>query len=290
MIALALLKNRTVIARNASALLQNREQLSSNILADIEGQIKRSFPLTAATAATAVGDTLLELDALGCGLWNAATSIRHHGQNTCAEEVQQRGGKCEVVLLRVFAFFLLSVVQNVSSRRSSEPDQRIRNFRLAIQACRCCLKQGELEMACKVLEQCSEYISASEKADPFICVSDTDNSADFQTSFQSLSAEYYLLRVDYSRRSERLDLAEHFLSKAIDTGLNENGDLVEKAADLLSQIGRSIQRTRLSDVAAQWHEKALWLLETCDAQKLSQDAAELRLCITASLSKSRDLI
>jgi tetratricopeptide (TPR) repeat protein len=189
------------------------------------------------------------------------------------------------MLLRAFAFFLLDAAHNTSSRRTKDIDQSIRIFKIALKASRCSLDNNDLELAFKLLESCSKYISNWDEATPVIRVA-TDESKDEETLISRLTSEYYLYRTLHASKSGRPDLAEHFFLKANINGDAGHSSLAETAADLCYDIGRSQQHQKRMESALSWLERAYQCLNIGDAMSSSLENEDLRLAVVASFVES----
>jgi len=244
--------------------------------------VKRSLPLPPSTE---LAGEISAFDALGSQIWNAATNILRDLENAAGDgSRKQRPQTRLLVLLRVFGFFLIDAAHPTSIRRTKDHDQRVRTFKIALKACRFSLDHGEFELALKVLERCSEYASTADEHFPIVRISDAVHSddANHQLVLKQLVAEYYLLRLTYAWKTDRLDLADHFFTKLNLHELAGSVVLAEKAADLFHEAAKSVARKKLWDPAIKWCERAVSALDACEIEDLSHDAPELRLGITAT--------
>lgn len=233
------------------------------------------------SAATASG-----FDSIGTELWNSTTHIlrdveEHRQEAHARRDVPSR----TTVLLRVFAFHLLDAAYRASPKRTKDAEQRVRNFKLALKTCRTCLNDGELELSLKILEKCSEHVGAVENASPLVRLTDDEDDGGGATKMKELAAEFYLLRAMHAWKSGRLDVAAHVTIK-LDLPAAHATDLPEKAADLFYEIGKSLLKKADSAAAAEWLERALTALDAGDVERLSDDAADLRLSISARLGET----
>ena len=254
--------------------------MPSNTEDELVAFIKCSFSLPSSTV---LAGKLGILDSLGSELWNAATNVIRKDEDQQDAHTGRADNTRLAVSLRVFAFFLIDTASHASSRRTKDQDQRIRNFKIALKACRFCLDKGELELALKVLERCSELISAAEEDSPIVRLSNQTDDSDYRDSMKVLVSEFYLLRMTHAWKSDRLDLAEHFFNKLPGPQLAKSASLAEKAADLFGEAGKSLFKKELVEPAIKWLERALTALDACELERLSQDAGELRLTVTATL-------
>jgi hypothetical protein len=229
-----------------------------------------------------------DFDALGSSLWNAATKIIRGDELDDEGESNKTNSKGAGltrfgILLRAFAFFLLDAAHN-DSRRRKDASRTTRIFKIALKAVRCSLDNNESELATKILETCSRYVSAWDEATPIIQVAGGE-SEDESIITQRLTAEFHLLRmVDQASRS-RLDLAEHFFIKANVSGHNNGGqqDVVEMAAEFCYDIGRSLKQEKRLTNSLSWLERAYQLLQNDDQNAFpSVESEDLRLAVVAS--------
>ncbi|KAK0871741.1 sporulation-specific protein 22 [Friedmanniomyces endolithicus] len=269
-------------ASKVNRRLRDRGSLSESLEAEVNDAVKRSLPLQPSTE---VAGKSSALDALGSQIWNAATNILRNLENAEGNDRgKQRPQTRLLVLLRVFGFFLIDAAHHTSTRRTGDHDQRVRTFKIALKACRFSLDHGEFELALKVLERCSEYASTADEHFPIVRISDAVHSddANHQLVLKQLVAEYYLLRLTYAWKTDRLDLADHFFTKLNLHELAGSVVLAEKAADLFHEAAKSVARKKLWDPAIKWCERAVSALDACEIEDLSHDAPELRLGITAT--------
>ncbi|KAI6910939.1 SPO22-domain-containing protein [Hortaea werneckii] len=252
------------LAETAHRLLKDRITPSKSFEDELEETIKRAFPLPASTP---LGKAEA-LDLLGSQLWNAATnSLRE-------EEIQQDAGmkshdkSALVVRLRVFAFLLIDTASHTSTHREKGQGQLIRSFKIANKACRSCLARGQLELASKVFERCSEYVGKPEPDDQIVYLTQAaeKNESDDQRVFD---------RLKY--------VADHFFSKVSLDALTLSSGLAENAADSLHEAAKSAADIKNTDLAIKWCERAVAVLNNCEQEDLSLYAAELRLAIASTM-------
>lgn len=189
------------------------------------------------------------------------------------------------MLLRAFAFLLLDTAHNTSSRRSKDGEQTVRIFKIALKAARCSLDNNDLDLAFKLLESCSKYISAWDDATPVICVAGGEHS-DEELLVSHLASEFYLYRMVHASKTGRVDLAEHFFTKANVTSDATNSGLWETAADLCYEIGRSQQQQKRVESALLWLERAYQLINSDDTASSPLENEDLRLAVVASFVES----
>jgi tetratricopeptide (TPR) repeat protein len=261
--------------------LNDRSPFTTNTLSELEAFVKQPFP---SPNAIALARKSSEYEIQGSRLWNAATKIlRDH------DDGEDAGPKVDFhrlgMLLRAFAYLLLDAAHNTSSRRTKDSDQTIRIFKIALKASRCSLDTNELDIAFKLLESCSKYISAWDEATPVIRMA--DNECDDEGRMVSLlTSEFYLYRMVHASKTERIDLAEHFFTKANVTGGERHNELLETAADLCYEIGRSQQHQKHLESALSWLERAYQLINVEDMDASSVENEDLRLAIAASFVES----
>jgi tetratricopeptide (TPR) repeat protein len=257
--------------------LNERSPITTNTLSELEAFVKQPFP---SPNAVALARKSSEYNTQGSHLWNAATKIlRDHdnGEGSGPKVDSSRFG----VLLRAFAYFLLDVAHNTSSRRAKDSDQTVRIFKIALKASRCSLDNNDLDLAFKLLETCSKYISAWDEATPVIRVADSErNNEDILIS--RLTSEFYLYRMVHASKTGRLDLAEHFFVKSDIASRRRLEGLLETAADLCYEIGRSQQHQKRDESALSWLERAYQLINDDDADSSSLENEDLRLAVVAS--------
>lgn len=185
----------------------------------------------------------------------------------------------------MFAFSLIDTAFHGSSKYNKDADQRIRNFKISLKTSRFCLDKNELDFAHQVLQVCSDHVNAAENNSPLIRISDSHERSSYEDSWNTLVAEYYLLRVTHAWKSERLDTAELFFNNFSTASVTAISSLAETAADLYYEIGKSLYKKRTLEPANKWFERALASLDNCNAEGLSHNAGELRMSITAVLGK-----
>lgn len=181
---------------------------------------------------------------------------------------------------------MLDAAYNTSSRRAKDNDQTVRIFKIALKASRCSLDNNDLDLALRLLESCSKYISAWEEETPVIRMADSE-SADEDLLVSQLSSEFYLCRMIHASKTGRIDLADHFFTKAnIISDRRHKNCLLELAADLCYEIGRSQQHEKLVESALLWLERAYQLINGEDMESSSMENEDLRLAIAASFVES----
>lgn len=216
-------------------------------------------------------------------MWNAATKILRD-----QDDSDDSGPKVDLrrlgMQLRAFAYLLLDAAHNTSSRRTKDSDQTVRIFKIALKASRCSLDNNDLDLAFKLLESCSKYVSAWGEATPVIRMADSECDEGLLVS--QLTSEFYLCRMVHASKTGRIDLAEHFFTKANITGDGRHPELLETAADLCYEIGRSQQHQKLLESALSWLERAYQLINGEDIDSSSMENEDLRLAIAASFVDS----
>ncbi|RMZ17913.1 hypothetical protein D0860_00134 [Hortaea werneckii] len=270
------------LAETAHQLLKDRTTPSKSFEDEVEDAIKRAFPLPSSTPLAGKDEAL---DTLGIQLWNAATNFLRE------DEIQQDAGmeshdtSALVVRLRVFAFLLIDAARRAPAHHESSQSQLIRSFKIANKACRSCLANGQLELASKVFERCSEYVGKSEPDEQIVYLTQITerNENDDQRVFGRLKCEYYLLRVTHAWKGGRLDVADHFFSKVSPDALTLSSDLAENAADSLHEAAKSAADLKNTDLAIKWCERAVAALNHCEQEDLSPYASELRLAIATTM-------
>ena len=261
--------------------LNDRSPFTTNTLSELEAFVKQPFP---SPNAVALARKSFEYDTQGSRLWNAATKIlRDH------DDGNDSGPKVDLhrfgMLLRAFAYLLLDAAHNTSSRRTKDSDQTIRIFKIALKASRCSLDSNDLDLAFKLLESCSKYISAWDEATPVIRMADS-GCDDEGLLVSHLTSEFYLYRMVHASKTGRIDLAEHFFTKANMTGDGRHHELLETASGLCYEIGRSQQHQKLLENALSWLARACKLINGEDMDSSSMENEDLRLAIAASFVES----
>lgn len=189
-----------------------------------------------------------------------------------------------VTLLRVFAFFLLDTAQPATSKRFKDRDRFRRNFKIALKACRFCLDKNELDLARRILEVTSEYVSTSKKDSPLVRIADDSHGDDEQrNAFRMLELEFYLLQMTHAWKMGNFDAAEHHYKNIPMSELSMSSRLVETVADLYFEAGKSLAKQERNDAAIVWLERAISALDASSSDQQSQGAEELRLAVTSFL-------
>ncbi|KAI6837146.1 SPO22-domain-containing protein [Hortaea werneckii] len=235
------------LAETAHRLLNDRITPSKSFEDELEETIKRAFPLPTSTPLAGKAEAL---DLLGSQLWNAATNFLRE------EEIQQDAGMKShdtstlVVRLRVFAFLLIDTASHASAHREKSQ------------------ASGQLELASKVFERCSEYVGKPEPDDQIVYLTQIaeKNESDDQRVFD---------RLKY--------VADHFFSKVGPDALTLSSDLAENAADSLHEAAKSAADIKNTDLSIKWCERAVAALNNCEQEDLSLYAAELRLAIASTM-------
>lgn len=246
---------------------------------ELEAFIKQPFP---SNNAVALASKSSEFDVQGSALWNAATKIvRDLAQDDSNDASAQTIDLPRVgSLLRAFAFFMLDSAHNPSSRRTKDLEQRVRNFKIALKASRCCLESNAIEVALKILETCSKHVATWEDASPVMRMHNTEHDSE-EFNVSRMLTEYFLLRMLHASRSGRHDLANHFFLKA-DVRGNGQSRLSETAAELCYDIGRSQMQERNREHALSWLDRAHGLLDSDNSEFTLTENEDLRLAIVAA--------
>jgi hypothetical protein len=158
----------------------------------------------------------------------------------------------------------------------------IRLFKLAVKTARYCLNHAALEYALKVLERCSEYVSAFEArlAPPVIRV-DHQEQGDLTKVPQRLVAEFWLLRVLCCFKQNRPDIAQAHYAKIDENVLTENAEVTQMAAEICHQGGQHLARRGNLEDGARWLELSNTLLNGENAADLDPITEDLRLLVVA---------
>ncbi|KAK3696049.1 sporulation-specific protein 22 [Vermiconidia calcicola] len=270
------------LAKKILGILNDRQQLPSSVEGELDHAIKRSLPLQVSAS---LAGQLSALDSVGCDLWNAATKILREEQHEQDIHTKRNDNVRLMVLLRSFAFLLIDSAHRSTSKHSKDQDQRLRNFRVGLKSSRSCLDKDELELALKVLERCAEHVGNAEEASPLVRIATRDDNHSGSSEFDTLTAEYYLLRMMHAWKSQRPDLAEHFFSKFSGCRAANSATLQEKAAQSCYEIGKALSKNKVTESTIKWLERALSALDSCDIEQIGAEAAELRLAISAKFGE-----
>lgn len=269
-------------ASKTLAFLREKTAISESLGHDIDSRIKHSFPLQKTSS---LAERAPALDSLGTDLWNYSAQLIHddvftYDQRAKAPDMTQIG-----VLVRVFALLLLDTAHRSSARRSKDQDQQVRLLKVALRTSRLCLDKNALELSIKALEICSQNVTLTTDPPPFLRIAETPSASETQdeTELKILAAEYYLLRLMHAWKSSRLDLADHFFAKFEALKILNATDLSVKEADLCDEVAKSLLKTKQAQDAMKWFERAFSALGKCNDEDTTQDAAELKLCVGASL-------
>lgn len=263
--------------------MRERKTITADVLPNIEGLLKRTAALPSSSSVAAKAP---ELDLIGTGLWNGTTHLLRDAEEPEFEQHVRRDAPSRTtVLLRVLAFHLLDTAYHASQKRTKDAEQRMRNFKLALKTCRYCLENSELDLAMRILEICSAHVSTVEDASPLVRLTADGEDTSQTARLKELAVEFYLLRIMHGWKSGRLDVATHFISKLGMESVRST-NLPEKAADLFYEIGKSVLKQPDVIAATEWLERAWAMLGTCDVEYLSDDAADLRLSISAKLGET----
>ncbi|KAI7088587.1 SPO22-domain-containing protein [Hortaea werneckii] len=270
------------LADTAHRLLKDRTTPSKSFEDELEGTIKRAFSLPSSTPLAGKAEAF---DTLGIQLWNAATNFLREEEGQHDAGIESHDTSALVVRLRVFAFLLIDTARRASAHHKNSQSQLIRSFKIANKACQSCLAKGQLDLASKVFERCSEYVGKSEPDDQIVYLTQITerNENDDQSVFDRLKCEYYLLRVTHAWKGGRLDVADHFFSKLSPDALALSSDLAESAADSLHEAAKSAADLRNTDLAIKWCERAVAALNNGEHEDLSPYASELRLAIATTM-------
>ncbi|KAI7074342.1 hypothetical protein KC327_g5276 [Hortaea werneckii] len=270
------------LADTAHRLLKDRTTPSKSFEDELEGTLKRAFSLPSSTPLAGKAEAF---DTLGIQLWNAATNFLREEEGQHDAGIESHDTSALVVRLRVFAFLLIDTARRASAHHKNSQSQLIRSFKIANKACQSCLAKGQLDLASKVFERCSEYVGKSEPDDQIVYLTQITerNENDDQSVFDRLKCEYYLLRVTHAWKGGRLDVADHFFSKLSPDALALSSDLAESAADTLHEAAKSAADLRNTDLAIKWCERAVAALNNGEQEDLSPYAPELRLAIATTM-------
>lgn len=272
------------LAKRSISLLRSREKPPSTLNKDLRSQISKSFPLSTTTKNAG---KLIEIDALGCDLWNATTNLlREDSLPQEAEERRQDSAAGPVCALRVFAFHLLDAAQASDAKHRMAEDRSRRNVKIGLKACRYCLDNAELELASKILERCADNVHEAEAKSPLVHTKDFDNEEEYEeTELRSLVSQFYILRMAHAFKSDRLDLAEHFFDKFSASSGRGIGRVAETCGQTCLDAGLLLTKHDSTEAATKWLSRALVVLNECDVEQLSDDAVELRVAVSSSLGE-----
>lgn len=236
-------------------------------------------------ASPSLTDKAATFDTLGTQIWNAATNLIREDEDESDPRMKRKGITALATTLRVFAFLLIDTAHQSLSKHSKDGERQLRVLKTGLKTARFCLNKNSLELALKVLERCSDYVTAAEEAEPILHLAQDLNStsADLQTSIKHLVTEYYLLRTTYAWRSSRFDVAAYFGAKISNEDPTLCADLAEKAADLFHEAGKSFTSQNMTEQAIAWCERAIKALDAHNLEELSPHAVDLRFSVTATL-------
>lgn len=157
------------------------------LAADLQAQI-HVLPLSASSTLKAKRS---ELDVLGVELWNLATRLRrdedtnNSGRDT--ENLKQRNRA--LGLLRAFSFLLLDSA-GTHAVKGRDRKNCVRLMKVALKAAKCCIENGVLSDATKVLERAAEYQEVLGEGE-----GEGEKSEDAEAELgERLRVEYFVLR------------------------------------------------------------------------------------------------
>lgn len=249
---------------------------------ELESLVKTTFPTLAKTTSTAI---LSNLESRGCEIWNASTNIIRDADSHEDAQAEAEQSERTAVLLRFFAFTLLDFAYQSSSKRQKDQDKLIRNLKVGVKACKSCLDKGELDLASETIQKCGYYVAAASGGSPLVNLIDKSDKDHGRSIVEDLASEIRLLRMTHAWKTERLDLADHFYHDFTSSQYRRSAPLIESAAEVLHEIGRSLLKNKLEEPAMKWLQRVLAMLDSCDVTQLSQDAFDVRLAASASLGE-----
>ncbi|EME48399.1 hypothetical protein DOTSEDRAFT_119511 [Dothistroma septosporum NZE10] len=267
-------------ATKLQQVLHSRGTVPANLQAEVERHVRQ---VSGAVINTSLGGRGKTLDSLGTELWNASANITNDEQFESDARCQSIASTRLIALLRLFALFLVNTAQSASARRSRDPGQKIRVFKIALRAAKLCLDKLQLDLAVISLELCSQFVD--DKADPQPLLPLPENvheDVDHESIIKTLASEYHLLRLLHVWRSNRLDMAELFYPKIQLFGSSEADGIIVKAADLFYDIAKSLSDKDRMEHALKWFDRAFAALDASDDDSISTEASDLRLSIGIS--------
>lgn len=178
---------------------------------------------------------------------------------------------------------MLDAAHNETSCRTKDIDQRVRIFKVALKASRCCLDSGYLPLTAKLIETTSKYVAAWDETTPVVSMTETAAN-DEDLVFKRLVCDFYLLRMAHASKCGRYDLADHFFLKSNIFEDENQDDLMERAAGLCFDIGRSHFQQKNKEVVISWLERAYKLLNSDALASRSLEHEDLRLAVVALLT------
>ena len=266
-----------------TSVLRSRNPISPSLHTELESLVKTPFPKLAKTTSTS---TLSSLETYGREIWNASTNIIRGVEPRRGAHVEAEQSANTPILLRAFAFMLLDFAYQSCSKRQKDQDKLIRTLKLGVKACKSCLDNGELDLASETIQKCGHYVAAATGESPLVNLIDEVDKDEGRRIVDELATEVCLLRITHGWKVGRLDMAEHFYLEFATGARNPaSAPLLESAADLLHQIGRSLLKNKMEELAVRWLQRALATLDSCDVTQLSQDASEARLAFSVSLGE-----
>jgi len=213
----------------------------------------------------------------GTELFNAATRANREAPDRCPGSI--------FALLRAFAFSLLDATYRVDVKKGVQNnDSKIRVIAVSLKAARTCIEYGELDVCGQIFQAVADHV-ASLADSGHGKDSDDDDSIDGVTRL--MVSDFWILRATHSWKTNRIDLAEHFLkSVKVDADSDEGIAGIEKLADLRYEIGKEFLRKGDWQGAVAWLERSCNDLNQVEPSRLSPDTMELRMSAIHDLAKA----
>ena len=142
-----------------------------------------------------------DLGIRGTELFNAATRANREAPDHCPGSI--------FALLRAFAFSLLDATYRVDVKRGAQNnDSKIRVITVSLKSARTCIEHGEFDVCGQIFQAVADHVASLADSDHG---KDSDNDDSVRGVTRLMVSDFWILRATHSWKTNRIDLAEHFL-------------------------------------------------------------------------------
>ncbi|KAK0652121.1 meiosis protein SPO22/ZIP4 like-domain-containing protein [Cercophora newfieldiana] len=218
-----------------------------------------------------------EIDKQAVRLWNICTRLKRDHIGSTADDKRKLKRLRKLFLHgRVLAFHLLVLARAKVLEKGGRVGDVMYLLRLALKAGRDCIEEKEPGLATTLLLKAAEFKGVLQDMGGAM-------GRDEVAECNCLEVEYFIIRTGLSWVENRLDLAEHMYTKVERLHEFLTPDYAERLADVLFEIGRSMNAKSDFPMAIKWLERANEAINGQNLEDISKEGVELRLAILQAL-------
>ncbi|KND94187.1 hypothetical protein TOPH_00844, partial [Tolypocladium ophioglossoides CBS 100239] len=239
------------------------------LLADLSHHIQTITNLSPQTAAGISTKAAKDLERQGRNIWNLCIRVNRDTSDGSPSKERTK----LLVRARLFAFQILELGRQAGRHKKDAEAEAVYLLNLALTLARICIGDAEPDSARLALQKAAQFVERLNAVAEEKCLPDSSGAR------IRLETEYLTMRMALSWKEDRLDVAEHMVSKTDSLRQDFNVSSAENMADTLQHIGADLSSAGDHNMALKWFKRASDLINSQNIEQLSVHGLELRLAI-----------